>query len=468
MPDPTPIRFTEPSTEELLTVTDDELELASQLMCKINDVYRKHVTATQKGEDASIESGEVVDVRLLAVRGMSYEDALARLKGRCFVLAEAADAELSAALRALGSPNVESVKLPTHDFRGKLTGPMTKRLLPWFVVGAVLTFAGVRSMCHTSNAGERPRSPAAPTIAVKLPSSTTQTEALPAPQPAPIIVNTSARNLCEPLEWPLCAKRGELCSPMPDGTKRRCRQRTRRHGAVELVCVPEVPSREIQSWRRARLRTIVESICDPRKGCRPNDLMNYLTILADRETSRRPWKRHRMDVDRESASQAWTNNKHRYADSPAVDEPWRWATGLGYYGQNPALWLWRWDEQAEPETLCGEVESTLVHLRGARQRWRLLTAGVACDGEEFHGSSEGGAPSWYDISLVNSGSEACPAQPGDGRRWRQRRSFERRAERFGLDPYAPVSLKMLGTPVAQGKQAEFVAKVYAQVTKVQR
>ena len=128
-------------------------------------------------------------------------------------------------------------------------------------------------------------------------------------------------------------------------------------------------------------------------------------------------------------------------------------SGMGYYGQNPALWLDKWDASAEPETLCGEVESTLVHLRAARHRYGVLVSGVTCDGSEFHGTSVDGGPSWYDISLVNSGHGACPATQGE--HLAKRESFERRAERVGLDPYGAVTLARLGEPVAVSVQDSF-------------
>ena len=439
-------------------------------------------------EDAAHESGKVIDARLIGVPGTSLGDAVSRLKGRCFTLADEAEPELAAALRQLGHPDIDAAQLQTTLIRDMLASPMTKALIPWITATGVLILAGTLAICHGPRPSRHvPSSRALGVTARVYPEKSSQPPdhqqrseelARVSTRAHENVTRSLAHARCEPLHWAPCPELGKPCTPMPDGTPRQCRQR-KVDGVPELVCVPGVPGEKIKRWRRARLRTIVESICETRNGCRPGELTDYLTVMVDRETSRRPWKRHRLDVDTEAAAKAWKQHAIRYEDSPAADEPWRWATGLGYFGQNPALWLWRWDDSAEPETLCGEVESVLVHLRGARQRWKHVHGIFACgeDAQLFAGTSTAGVlaartdshdwghPSWYDVSQVNSGSEACPAQPGDGKRWEVRQSFARRMKRYGRDAYAPITLAMLGKPVSAEDQDAFVAELYTKLDK---
>jgi len=271
---------------------------------------------------------------------------------------------------------------------------------------------------------------------------------------------------CEPAD-PLGCLQGSECPPMADGTQRVCIQPWYRERPDQFLCAVRMPPRDVQRWRERRLRVLVDEICKPRDGCKPAALHNYLTALVRRETSLRPYKRGRLNPDVEASTAAWSRRASTFADSPAAGYPERW-TAVGYYQQNAALWLDRWDASSIPEALCGEVESTLTHLRGARDRWRRLEHGVSCEGAEHHGTAagEGGAPSWYDISLVNSGSEACPGTAGKPAKVRA--SFERRLKRRGADAYAPVSLAMLGRPVPREEQTAFAARVREKMEAVAR
>ena len=353
------------------------------------------------------------------------------------------------------------MNLRAHPSRVSLGSLMTARqLLPWVIAFGVLTGVGAQAVhvAHRDRAITPAREPAHVLVSSPAPVSESSHYSDPVAEPAHAAeTRASRRDWCEPLELPLCQARGAACPDMPDGTSRRCQRQWLRPNSDELVCTPSVPGMAIKNWRRARLRTIVDSVCKRSQGCAPGQLDSYLGVLAMRETSLRPWKMHRLGEDADAAKSAWARRHEIFADSPAHDQPWRWQAGVGYYGQNPALWLDLWDASAEPETLCGEIEATIVHLRAARRRHSLLVRGVECDGEIFHGTGEGGAPSWYDISLVNSGSGACPAT--DGEALAKRKSFERRCERVGLDPYAPVSRVMLGLSVHVNEQEVFASKL---------
>lgn len=347
-----------------------------------------------------------------------------------------------------------------------------RTVLQWIVVAVVLSTTaaivldvpdsvapvGVQSL---EPVAERVRALAAATVAAPL-----TVERAVVAESLPTAVPGAQQGWCEPVEPIPCVP--ELgCGDAPDGTRRLCVRQWYVKDSTAHVCVVGYPSKAVRTWRSNRLRVLVNEICKRRDGCDPVALHDYLSVLALRESTWRPYKAHRLAGDLDANAKAWAKQAGRYAESPAANDPTRWAAGLGYYGQNPALLLGEWDASAIPETLCGEVESTLVHLRTARRRRARLASGVTCDGREHHGTATGDnlstAPGWYDVSLANSGSNPCPAKAG--RALEIRRGFERRASRRGLDPYGPVTPRMLGRPVPRDEQAAFARDVRARMDR---
>lgn len=247
------------------------------------------------------------------------------------------------------------------------------------------------------------------------------------------------------------------------------------------VCSPGYANRHERKRQRARIRELVRlqytaelDVCPSpgwpcgRERQRGNALASFLAMVAQRETTKRPWKRHRLDGDIAGAVEAWANTAAVYGHRPIFKEAKgrkkldhvrfepdgnrhyaeqeRWAFGLGLYGANAALNVRNWDPMAPPEVLCREVEATESYLRAARTGWRKLRGGIDCDGDpgrEWHGI--GGAPTWYDVHRVASGGKFCPSA-------KSRRKFEGQAEQVGLDPYAQIRLSDLGTPIESDGQ----------------
>ena len=256
---------------------------------------------------------------------------------------------------------------------------------------------------------------------------------------------------CEPLDPAIC----ERDSDCP-GT--RCSAAWWMPGAK--VCARPMPDRDERAWRVARLRVFVDARCSG--ACQPEELHRYLRVLALRESTYRPWKRSRLAPDLEANRVAWAKHRERFAANLASSDPDRWSTGLGYYAQIPALWLPRWGASAPPETLCGEVESTEAHLRAARDQIRKIASGsIACDGEPFTGTARDGGPSWYDASRANSGS-LCPGSADD------RRSYERRAEDAGFDPWVSIAVEQLGVEIPREGQDRVAAELRARMESVPR
>lgn len=322
-------------------------------------------------------------------------------------------------------------------------------LVHWMFAGFVLALVAVQA-CRSSRASEPVAVPLVDAVNVPAePVLVPLAEPLPSPPPV------DYRSRCEPLNLPPCRSSAD-CPAAPDGMARVCALAWWDAGSTERVCVSRPPSKRVRQWRADRLRVLVDEICKPSKGCSPSKLHAYLSTIIQRESAWRPYAAHRLAGDERAASVAWRKMADVYADSPAHDEPWRWR-GLGYYGQNSPYLLRRWDATAVPEVLCGEVEATLVHLRVARDRLEQLERGVTCGGQEHHGTADDHGPSWYDVSLSNSGSDPCPGS--SGHRLDVREGFERRARSRGLNPYGNVTRAMLGAPVPVAEQDDFARRV---------
>lgn len=345
----------------------------------------------------------------------------------------------------------------------------------------VLRFALALLILLTVQALAGCSSPAATELGLALPqiNLAAMLPTLPEPEPAIVVepVRESRANLCEPLDQPFCRTNAD-CS---DGT--RCvRPWWAAADTTAKVCAMPLPARTTQRWRAKRLLVYVDHVCKRSNGCEPNTLARYLGVLILRESTWQPGDRHRLNPDLDAAADAMEKLRDVYAGNPALGDPDRWMTGLGYFAQNVATWLATWDPMAEPEALCHEVISAEVHLRAARAAVRKLHGGVDCDGDDvddFWGTScepDGWAdpwphgerrlvsecsPSWYDMSRVNSGS-LCPGSAD------HRRRFEVRAERAGLDPWAPIEESDLGASISRDRQDEIAAELLEVMDQIDR
>lgn len=168
-------------------------------------------------------------------------------------------------------------------------------------------------------------------------------------------------------------------------------------------------------------------------------LADFLWVPYFRETTARPWKRHRLDADVAANATAWlkeasaygwvvelacedgrpltrgddghwrdakgrrcrkgrdsrgkyTRNRKVIADyfpdpnaerhNPYYGERHRWQYGNGGVGKNTAYGTQDWDMMAPPEILCREVEGFESYLRDARHAVSVLRqGGVDCGGD---------------------------------------------------------------------------------------
>lgn len=273
---------------------------------------------------------------------------------------------------------------------------------------------------------------------------------------------------CEPRQTYLCETSDDC--PEWGGRQMKCVGVFRGEGRH---CVARHTHKEKLAWR-SRLKTLVGQICHRGKGCKPDHLFAYLSLEALKESSWRPWKRHRLNPDLQANSRSYFHQAKHYGYSferdrglveigdganPYYIQDLRWTTGLGWYGQNAALWTFVWDPKAPPEILCNEVIATEVALRRARRVVGKLESGVDCDGDgerEYHGTScdeEHCYPSWYDIHNATQRGSLCPS--GE----KSMAAFGRRARKNNLPSLERVTKPMLGTPIPRESQNERMSEL---------
>ena len=337
-----------------------------------------------------------------------------------------------------------------------------------------------------------------------------------------------ARSWCEPMEYDRSCREHADCAEIDHvaGRPLRCVRPWWARGTDTRVCAPGYANTTERAWRRARQRELVAQLYTEEVDVCPNwhwehrpgkkglfvrvfanglpihkqhwrcqsawrrgeKLSDFLWVPYLRETTARPWKRHRLSPDQRGSQRAWTRKAPSYGWS--VDLEWvrtgkkkgyyalrgaepvknphnphygqmeRWHFGLGSYGQSAANAVLTWDRYAPPEILCHEVEATEVYLRKARGAVRIFRgSGVDCDGVRYHGRAIKGEteldePSWMDVHRVASGGKFCPTKSkamGPG--------FRKRMKSVGLDPDEPVSLSMLGASLPKETQNERAKEV---------
>jgi len=293
----------------------------------------------------------------------------------------------------------------------------------------------------------------------------------------------NTKRLCEPPRA-LC-ETAKDCKGVfhPSGKKLKC---VKAYWGAK-ICSPGWSNRQERNWRRDRLEYLVsEAYFSGKQTNKTTTLSKFLWLVYMRETTGRPWKRHRLNGDIRFARTEWYRQQRRYGWAVGKDKrgdiSWmtpctkiptkkgeskkiskcrdrtasrfytqrsRWEYGLGPYGQNAALWTATWDPQAPPEILCGEVESTEAYLRGARRVWKKLRGGIRCGGKLYQPEV-----TWEILHRGIAGGKLCPAKkPSEG--------FRRRARKYGLNPDQRVSLSMLGKPIQREQQNLKALEIYA-------
>lgn len=315
---------------------------------------------------------------------------------------------------------------------------------------------------------------------------------------------------CEPMEYETVCKTDKDCADVyveAIGRPLKCVQPWWSKSADLKICAPGYSGKKERAWRSSRLREIVrlqyfgetehcaldgrpvhkEHWRCQREWRQAETLAQFLWLVYKRETTGRPYKRHRLNPDLDANLAAWVRRAQDYgwevelacsngrkrckkdkkyvksykpvgdAFNPHYGSMHRWWYGLGGLGQNAALWTDTWDKMAPPEILCREVPSFETYLRRARRVVTQLDGGVDCDGDlkKDHWDH---APTWAVVHRGASGGKTCPPKNQDNK---HEQDFRRRAKREGLDPDQVVTLDMLGTPIERENQNQRMAEIYA-------
>jgi len=334
---------------------------------------------------------------------------------------------------------------------------------------------------------------------------------LVAPEPEPqrtVDPYAGWQNWCEPVDYQTTCETHDDCKGAnpdhPAHRPMRCYNPWYAKGNPDYkICAPGYARKNELDWREGRLREIVSQqysgeadtcVLDGRpihkegwkcqRDKRLGDILtNFLLMPYDRETGRRPWKRHRLDADRRANVTAWYNmagvygwevaldkygeaitvvNKHPEWANPYYDSRPRWHFGLGPFGQNAPLYLRYWDVKAPPEVLCREVEPVEAYLRNARRIVKNLRNGIRCNGEYYEDRS----PTWTVIHRAASRGKICPSTGDEkpkakAQAAKKLANFRSSAKKHDLDPDQVVTMKMLGQVIPEQGQNARAAEIYA-------
>lgn len=390
-----------------------------------------------------------------------------------------------------------------------------------------------------------------PTLASMQPAEDQETASVPEIDPY-----AGAERWCEPLSYDQTCKDHSDCADIEHVAQRplRCFHTKMahrdglqdEHGNPLKFCAPGQTGPVELEWRRARLRDLVGQLYFDEPGRCPawswdlrgkghnarfvqqwedgrplhqqhyrcqrewkaaEHLAAFLWVPYKRETTARPWARHRLDADQHANEQSWVreasaygwvidlacsngkkrckNDKLVVADfhpdpaaehsNPFYGDRYRWQFGLGGFGKNTGYGVQDWDLAAPPEILCLEVPGTESYLRDARHAVDVFRGGgVSCGDATYRGLAlrvleDGSAqvveePSWIDVHRVASAGKFCPRVDGTGRKYEA--MFRKRMEFEGLRPDEPVTREMLGRAIPRETQNEQAMQALARLDAV--
>lgn len=132
---------------------------------------------------------------------------------------------------------------------------------------------------------------------------------------------------------------------------------------------------------------------------------DYLIAVARRESSLRPWVRHKLAKDVNASRRAWRRlrHKHRAAGNPWADDAERWGT-FGLFGMNANIHAPRLGPKTDPRELCRPAVSVRAYTLAARAALRKMRARGCVD-----------QPRLGDVHRAVQGGRACP-RAGEGLR----------------------------------------------------
>lgn len=144
--------------------------------------------------------------------------------------------------------------------------------------------------------------------------------------------------------------------------------------------------------QRAETRALIKKTCRA-MGVGSEDCKFFYGVISGRESSHRPWVRHKLPGDQAAALVSYMRNSHEYgwsvrwsddgdleymeygeSQNEYFTDASRWSYGLGLGGLNVSYHLSKFDNLAPPEILCDTVINTMVQITIARYAVRRYGA----------------------------------------------------------------------------------------------
>jgi hypothetical protein len=313
----------------------------------------------------------------------------------------------------------------------------------------------------------------------------------------------------------VCEEPKEPCPDDRTGKSQICvhTKWSRREGSYVYMCDPGWLNRRQQKRQRQAQKLIVEELCqtpawadalgrwgkehrygdDPSKlcwhlpggskelkacrgghYCQADKLAKFLALVAARESTWNNNIAHELERDVKANKGSYRKAKHRgwYTDNQHFFDRDRWARGYGWYGQNAALNVFRWDPKAPPEILCREVESTEVYLRNARGSFKKLWNIYGDDAERTYKLDTGEevkvkGVTWYDVHRAIASGKLYPEETITTKKWIKKKQKWRkvgfvsraRSKNIDLDPFETVMWEMLGEAIPRDRQNEIAEEI---------
>ena len=192
-----------------------------------------------------------------------------------------------------------------------------------------------------------------------------------------------------------------------------------------------------------------------------DEFLKLLQLVAMRESSMQQGLVHRLSPDLEGSYSAWRKMQKTYEGNPHADEPGAWQT-YGLFGMNSNYFTLIWDKAADPRVLCDAVVDVLVYRRAAARMIRKAGGNIVCKDERGQPYDYTTQATWETIHRAVSGGKLCPGKR-EATAATMRKFFRSRAERVGIDPDRPVTLKMLGVEPDKGLDGQAWADQEAMV-----
>ena len=208
------------------------------------------------------------------------------------------------------------------------------------------------------------------------------------------------------------------------------------------ACVHGVADRRPKLTRDEQLRThrVIAHVAKRLKAS--DEFHKLLQLVAARESSLQQGLVHRLSPDLEGSYSAWRKMQKTYEGNPHAADPTVWQT-YGLFGMNSNYFTLVWDKTADPRILCDAIVDVLVYRRAAVRMIRKAGGNIVCKDEQGKPFNYTTKATWETVHRAVSGGKLCPSKHEETAAT-MKKFFRGRAQKVGLNPDQPVTLKMLG------------------------